>query len=147
VNGYLQEDILVKVDRASMATSLEVRSPFLDYPLAEFAGRLPVDLKLHRRSRKYVLAALMRGRIPDEIIDRPKSGFAIPLERWMRSTLAPLVAEYLDPTRLQRQGLFDHLAVNRLVENHRTGRQRAGRRLWLLLQFQLWHARWIEGGV
>lgn len=147
VNGYLQEEILVKLDRASMATSLEVRSPFLDYRLAEFINRLPSDLKLHGRSGKYLLASLMRGRIPDEIIDRPKSGFGIPIDRWMRSTLAPLVAEYLHPARLRRQGLFDDVAVDRLVDNHRTGRQKGGRRLWLLLQFQLWHARWIEGAA
>jgi asparagine synthase (glutamine-hydrolysing) len=145
VNGYLQEEILVKVDRASMATSLEVRSPFLDYPLADFFNRLPVGLKLHRSRRKYVLASLMRGRIPDHIIDRPKSGFGIPLDRWMRTTLAPLVAEYLAPPRLRRQGFFDDAAVSRLIDDHRTGRRRGGRRLWLLLQFQLWHARWIDG--
>jgi len=145
VRGYLQEDILVKVDRASMATSLEVRSPFLDYTLARFLNGLPVEFKLRGGTRKYLLTRAMRGYLPDEVIDRPKAGFGIPLDRWMRTSLTPLVDEYLSRSRLRQQGIFDDRRVAQLVDDHRAGRRRCGRRLWLLVQFQLWYEHWVAG--
>jgi len=92
--GYLQEDILVKVDRASMAASLEVRAPFLDPDLMDFLA----TLKLRRMTRKYLLRRLMRGRIPDAIIDRPKQGFGVPLDAWFRGALRPLAVDDFRPT-------------------------------------------------
>jgi asparagine synthase (glutamine-hydrolysing) len=142
LRGYLQEDILVKVDRASMAASLEVRSPFLDTRLTDFLLALPTRTKLSGLTGKYLLRRLMRGRIPDPIIDRPKVGFGFPLSAWMRDSLAPLMREVLSPSRLAAGGLLCPAAVNTLVQQHLTGQRDRGRELWLVLQLELWRERW-----
>jgi asparagine synthase (glutamine-hydrolysing) len=145
LRGYLQDDILVKVDRASMAASLEVRAPFLDPSLVDFLLKIPASLKLRGLgSGKYLLRRLMRGRIPDEIIDRPKVGFGVPLNRWLRESLAPLVIDQLDPVRLGDSGYFDPAAVRNLVAEHLAGRRDNGHKLWLLVQFELWRSRWLD---
>jgi len=143
LRGYLQEDILVKVDRASMATSLEVRAPFLDPELIDFLLAVPPGLRLRGMTGKYLLRRLMRGRIPAEIISRPKIGFGVPLNLWLRESLAPLVREYLEPGRIAAAGFFDPLAVTRLVDEHLSCRGDRGHELWLLLQFELWRERWL----
>jgi asparagine synthase (glutamine-hydrolysing) len=143
LRGYLQEDILVKVDRASMAASLEVRAPFLDPALIDFANSIPPQWKLHGFTGKYLLRRLMRGRVPDEVIDRPKVGFGVPLNRWLRESLAPMVTDYLSPQRLARDGYFDVPAVKTIVAEHLTGRRDHGHKIWLLLQFELWRERWV----
>lgn len=144
MRGYLQEDIMVKVDRASMATSLEVRSPFLDPRVIDFALGLPTRMRLRGTTGKYVLRRLMRGRLPDEILDRPKVGFGVPLNQWLRESQRDLVIDYLSPARLLAQNIFDPEAVSRLVEEHVSGQADRGHQVWLLLLFQLWHERWIE---
>ena len=143
VRGYLQEDILVKVDRASMAASLEVRAPFLDVAVMEFLGAVSPSLKLHGMTRKYLLRRLMDGRIPTEIIRRPKQGFGVPMGDWLRGALSPLLREYLTPERLAAGGLFEPAAVSTLVEDHLSGRAERGHQLWLLLQLELWRERWL----
>jgi asparagine synthase (glutamine-hydrolysing) len=143
VRGYLQEDILVKVDRASMAASLEVRAPFLDPDLIDFLATVSPSLKLRRTTPKYLLRRLMRGRIPDAIIDRPKHGFNVPLDSWFRGALRPLANERLSPDRVRAAGLLDSVAVTRLLADHLSGRANHGRQLWLLLQLDLWCERWL----
>ena len=145
LRGYLQEDIMVKVDRASMATSLEVRSPFLDPGVVEFALRLPASMRLRGTTGKYVLRELMRGRLPDEILTRRKVGFGVPLNQWLRESQRDLVVDYLSPSRLRAQNLLDADAVAGVVEEHLTGRADRGHQVWLLLLFQLWHERWATG--
>ena len=142
--GYLQEDILVKVDRASMATSLEVRSPFLDRDLADFLASVPASLKLRGMTGKYLLRRLMRGRLPDEILDRRKMGFGVPISRWLRTSLAPLVSEYLDPGRIADAGLFDPAAVATLLGKQANGPDHTGQQLWFLLIFEMWRERWLR---
>jgi len=144
MRAYLQEDILVKVDRASMAASLEVRAPFLDECVMEFLLAAPTTAKLRRFTGKRLLRQLMRGKIPDEIIDRNKMGFGVPLGTWMRGALAPLVQEYLSGARLRPAGIFDAKAVEQMVSDHLSGRRDRGKELWLLLQFELWRERWLE---
>jgi asparagine synthase (glutamine-hydrolysing) len=144
LRGYLQEDILVKVDRASMATSLEVRSPFLDPDIIDFALSIPPDMKLRGMTRKDPLRRLMRGRLPDQIIERPKRGFGVPLSAWLRGALKPLVDDYLAPERLAASGYFDPAAVASIRARHTGGSDEAGNQLWLLLQFELWRERWLE---
>lgn len=144
MRGYLQEDIMVKVDRASMATSLEVRSPFLDPQIIDFALGLPTNMRHRGVTGKYVLRRLMRGRLPDAILDRRKVGFGLPLNRWLRESQRDLVIDYLSPSRLRTQGIFDPIAVGRLVDEHLSGSADRGDQVWLLLLFQLWHERWIE---
>jgi asparagine synthase (glutamine-hydrolysing) len=144
VRGYLQEDILVKVDRASMAVSLEVRSPFLDPNVVKFLGNVTASLKLRGLTGKYLLRRLMRGRIPDAIIDRRKHGFGVPINTWLRQSLAPLLQEYLGEDRLRASGLLDAKVVTRLVAEHTSGLQDRGQLLWPLLLFELWRERWLK---
>jgi asparagine synthase (glutamine-hydrolysing) len=143
LRSYLQEDILVKVDRASMATSLEVRSPFLEPELVNFALSLPSNLKMKGLTRKYLLRKLMRGRLPPEILNRPKKGFGVPLDAWLRGPLAPVVRDYLHPRRIADAGLFDPEAVSRISNEHLSGQRNRGNELWLLLHFELWRERWL----
>jgi asparagine synthase (glutamine-hydrolysing) len=142
---YLQEHILVKVDRASMAASLEVRAPFLDVNVVEFLSSLPARYKLRGFTRKYLLRRLMRDRLPAGIADRPKKGFGIPLAKWFRSDLRGLLLETLDRRRLQREGLFDTDYVSQLVEEHLSGRRDNRPELWALVMFQTWKERWLSG--
>jgi len=103
---------------------------------------VPSSLKLKGFTRKYLLRQLMRGRLPDSIIDRGKRGFGVPLNSWLRRSLAPMVREYLEPGRLNREGIFDGAQVSGIVQDHLSGTQDRGQELWLLLQFQLWRERW-----
>jgi asparagine synthase (glutamine-hydrolysing) len=145
LRAYLQEDILVKVDRASMAASLEVRAPFLDPDLIDFLATVPSSLKLAGLTRKSLLRRLMRGRIPDRIIDRPKQGFGAPLDAWFRGGLSRLAHDVLDPARLARSHLLDPTAAGRLLDEHRASAADHGNRLWSMVQLQLWYERWIQG--
>jgi asparagine synthase (glutamine-hydrolysing) len=143
LRGYLPEDILVKTDRASMAASLELRAPFLDPGVMDFLLRLPARHKLDGGTGKVLLKRLMDGRLPHETVHRPKRGFDVPLNRWLRESLAPLVTDTLAPERLRAGGYFDAAAVGRIVDEHLSGRADRGREVWLLLQFELWRSRWL----
>lgn len=135
---YLLDDILFKVDRASMYASLEVRAPFLDPDVVALINRMPQDLKRRGSTGKYLLKRTMRGKLPDAIIDRPKKGFGLPLSAWLRGALRPMCQELLDPSRLQQQGFFDPAYVTRLVGEHMSGRANHRKLLWTLMVFQLW---------
>jgi asparagine synthase (glutamine-hydrolysing) len=138
---YLLDDILFKVDRASMYASLEVRAPFLDVEVVELLNSLPDRLKLRRGRGKWLLRRLMRGRLPDAVIDRPKKGFGIPLSRWLRRELRPLCESLLDARRISREGIFEAAAVTRLMQEHFSGRANHRKLLWTLMSFQLWQSR------
>lgn len=142
---YLPGDILTKVDRMSMATSLEVRSPILDHVFVEWATRLPENLKFRNGQGKYLLKKLAkRVGVPPEVLQRPKQGFAMPLVDWMRSELKDdLLAILVEPRTLQR-GYFNPVSVRDLLEEHwRQRRDRSGE-LWVLLMFELWHRNFLE---
>lgn len=143
--AYLQEDILTKVDRASMAASLEVRAPFLAPGLIDFLATIPSSVKFPGFTRKDLLRRVMRGRIPDPIIDRPKMGFGAPLDAWFRGELGTLAREVLQPVRLGRADLLEPMRANRLLDQHLAGKADHGTRLWAMVQLQLWHERWIQG--
>ncbi|MBK7383431.1 MAG: asparagine synthase (glutamine-hydrolyzing) [Flavobacteriales bacterium] len=136
---YLLDDILFKVDRASMYTSLEVRAPFMDVEVVEFINSLPNNLKRRGFNGKYLLKKVMRGKIPDAIIDRPKKGFGIPLSDWLRKELRPLCDELLASKRITEQGLFNAPYVDRIVREHMSGKANHRKLLWTLIVFQLWH--------
>ena len=144
LRGYLQEDILVKVDRASMAASLEVRAPFLDPRLIDLALASSPRQRLRGFVGKQPLRRLMRGRIPDILIDRGKMGFGVPLNQWLRESLAPMVTDYLSPSRLHDEGLLDVAAVQKLVKEHMSGEHDRGHQIWLLLQLEMWRERWAS---
>ena len=139
---YLQDSILVKVDRASMATSLEVRSPFLDRDVVDFVVPLPLSLKLRRGRGKVLLKALAERYLPPAIVHRRKQGFTVPVGEWLRGPLRPLLHDALAPDRLARQGLFDPAAVASLIAEHEAGRRNRWKELWALLVFQFWWDRY-----
>jgi asparagine synthase (glutamine-hydrolysing) len=141
---YLQDDILVKVDRASMASSLEVRAPFLDVDLVEFLGQVPARLKLRRFDTKHLLKRAMADVLPPGIAGRGKKGFGVPLAAWLKQELRAQMEDELSPTRIERQGIFDAREVQRLVREHLDGRRDHRKELWTLLMFQLWHRRWSD---
>ncbi|MDI7276739.1 MAG: asparagine synthase (glutamine-hydrolyzing), partial [Anaerolineae bacterium] len=138
---YLPDDNLIKVDHMSMAHSLEVRVPFLDHRVAEFAFRLPGRLKMPGLRLKHFLRQTMRGMLPEETLRRPKRGFNVPTSRWLKADLRPLVEEYLSPETVQRQGYFRPEMVARLVREHATGLADHAHCLWALLMFGLWAER------
>ncbi len=140
---YLPDDILTKVDRASMACGLEVRAPFLDADLVDSIARLPASYKYEKGQTKRLLKRAASGRLPSAILERPKKGFGIPVARWLRGPLGPLMDSLLDPSRLARQGLFRPEEVARTVAEHRSGVRDHRKPLWTLLMFQLWHDRWL----
>jgi asparagine synthase (glutamine-hydrolysing) len=139
---YLQDDILVKTDRASMLTSLEVRAPFLDHTLVEFLGRVPSSLKLRRFTTKHLLKLAVSDLLPPEIVRRRKKGFGIPLAAWFGKELRQPLLDELSPDRLRRQGIFEPVEVSRLVREHLDGKRDHRKELWTLFAFQVWHRSW-----
>src|SRR5437667_445283 len=135
---YLPDDILVKVDRMSMAHSLEVRVPLLDHRVVEFMFRLPGVLKMPGLALKHVLKRTMRGLLPDETLRKRKGGFNVPMSAWLKQQLRPLVDEYLSPARVRRDGFFRPETTSRLVVEPMTGRADYSRNLWALLLFGVW---------
>lgn len=142
----LVDDMLTKVDRTSMAHSLEVRVPLLDHELVEWVTRLPSSLKVRRLTLKYLFREVARDLLPRRIAARPKAGFHVPAPSWLKHELRPLVDEVLGEAALRRQGLFDPAYVRSLVDAHQAGRENYSRNLWGLLMFGLWYERYMEGG-
>jgi len=136
---YLEGDILYKVDRASMAASLEVRVPFLNRAVVDFATHLPLELKLRRFTSKYLLKKCMERRLPREIIERPKKGFNMPVAQWLTGQLRELVSDMLSEERIRRQGFFNSAYIKRLLDEHFSRRRDNRKLLWTLLIFELWY--------
>jgi asparagine synthase (glutamine-hydrolysing) len=141
---YLAEDILTKVDRASMAVSLEVRAPFLDHRVAEFAASLPVSYKLKGGRTKYILKLAVADLVPPFVRRRPKKGFGVPVAEWLKGKLRPLARDLLSPERVRRAGIFNPEYISRLQEEHERGVANHRKLLWTLLMFELWHESFIE---
>jgi asparagine synthase (glutamine-hydrolysing) len=144
IKRYLPDDILFKVDRMSMAVSLETRGPFLDYTLVEFAASLPPALRMRGITGKYLLKRAMQDILPEQIIHRSKLGFNIPYKNWLRQELRDLLQDVLSPTRLKQQGIFHASYVQSLVREHLSGRWDHAHKLWQLLMFQLWAERYLS---
>jgi asparagine synthase (glutamine-hydrolysing) len=141
---YLQDDILVKVDRAAMANGLEVRCPLLDQEFVEFACRLPTKYKLKGLKTKYLLKKAARGILPNEIIDRRKKGFGIPISRWLRNELKDFMLNSLEETKIKRQGYFNYAYIKKLIDDHLEKKKDNRKALWTLLVFQIWHEQYLE---
>jgi asparagine synthase (glutamine-hydrolysing) len=134
--------VLAKVDRASMAASLEVRAPLLDTAFAEYAASLPLELKLRGRAGKYILKKLASRYLPLEIVERPKKGFGMPIGRWLRGELRALATDILLGSRgLARSGTLARPVVERMLREHADGKVDHRQRLWTLLVLELWRAR------
>jgi asparagine synthase (glutamine-hydrolysing) len=143
IKGYLPLDILVKVDRMSMAHSLESRVPLLDHKVVEFAATIPPHLKLNGDIRKYIFKEAMRGILPSEIIDRPKRGFAIPLGKWFRGKLHDFVGDLLLSERTRQRGIFRPSYIEQLLRLNRNGRD-LDLQLWTLISFELWCRTFLD---
>ena len=141
---YLEGDILYKVDRASMAASLEVRVPFLNRDMVRFAAELPLELKLHRFTTKYLLKRSVQGMLPPDIIRRPKKGFNMPVAQWLCGELRDLVLGMFSEERIKRQGFFNYACVKRLLDEHFAHRRDNRKLLWTLLVFQMWYGAYVE---
>jgi len=137
--SYLPDDILCKVDRASMAVSLETRVPFLDHRVAELAARLPLSMKVRGGKGKHILRELLYREAPRALFERPKAGFAIPVGEWLRGPLRPWAEELLEPRRMSQEGYFDARIVGRRWQEHLSGRRDSTAALWAVLMFQAWH--------
>lgn len=144
MNFYMAEDILTKVDRASMAVSLETRAPFLDPRVGQFAASVPLDYKLRGSKGKYILKKSLDGLLPDEILHRKKKGFGIPIADWLKGRLNPLMHDLLAPERLKEQGLFNAEYVQTLIAEHEKGVASHHKQLWTLLVFQLWYDNFLK---
>jgi asparagine synthase (glutamine-hydrolysing) len=138
------DDVLTKVDRMSMAVSLEAREPLLDHKLLEFAARVPMSLKLKNGRSKYLLRRLLERRVPRSITERGKRGFAAPIGEWLRGPLAAMTHELLLDGRLRDRGIFNPREVARLWNEHRTGRTEHPHRLWQLVMLELWFRQFID---
>ncbi|HJZ74998.1 MAG TPA: asparagine synthase (glutamine-hydrolyzing) [Vicinamibacterales bacterium] len=145
VRTYLVDDIMTKVDKMSMAVSLESREPLLDHTLLEFAASVPASLKLKNRQGKYLLRRLLERRIPKSIVDRPKQGFSAPIGEWLRGPLAPMVDALLLDGRMRDRGVFDDRAIRAMWRDHRDGAHDHRHRLWSLVMLELWFRQFVDG--
>ena len=144
IKTYLVDDILTKVDRMSMAVSLEARVPLLDYRIVEFAVNLPPEMKLHRGQTKRILRQAMAERLPSQVLNKPKQGFSIPLKHWLRGPLKPMMTDLLSATSVRRRGYFNPGEVTRLVQEHLDQRANHSHRLWALMVLELWHRQILD---
>jgi len=141
---YLENDILVKLDRASMMASLEGRVPLLNNDFVEYATQLPLNLKLRGLRSKFLLKRALRGLLPNSILNRPKKGFGIPVANWFRGPLREQMLSVLSPERIARKGFFDAPAVAALIADHLAGRRDNRKQLWTLFAFELWHDGYLQ---
>jgi asparagine synthase (glutamine-hydrolysing) len=144
IKTYLTDDILVKVDRMSMAPSLEARVPFLDHNVMEFAATIPTALKLKGFTTKYILKKAVSDLLPEKILTRGKEGFSIPIKNWLMHDLRPLLLEMLSEERLKKRGFFQPHYVQHLVREHLEGKDNHSHRLWALMVFEIWHQMYID---
>jgi asparagine synthase (glutamine-hydrolysing) len=135
---YLQDDLLTKVDRASMKYSLETRVPYLDHRMVEFALNLAPELKFHNGVFKYILKKVLFQYVPKQLFDRPKQGFAIPLHKWLKTSLRYLIDEYLSEEMITRFGYLDYKEVKRLKESYFNGHDFLYNRIWLIVVLHMW---------
>lgn len=136
---YLTDDILVKVDRAAMSTSLELRAPFLDHDLVEYAWKLPFEFKNRDGQAKWILRKILYKYVPKDLIDRPKQGFAIPINEWLRGPLKGWAEDLLEVSFLEKQNIFNVKEVRNIWFQHLSGKRQYGARMWYILMFQAWY--------
>lgn len=141
---YLSDDIMVKVDRASMAASLETRAPYLDHELFELVESYPVSIVQNANHQKIILRNILKKYVPETLFVRPKQGFEIPLASWLRHELKELMLDLLSETRIKKQGLFNSSVIQKYISDHLKNKRNVHHHLWSLIMFQLWHDRWVN---
>ena len=141
---YLPDDILQKVDRATMSVGLEGREPFLDHRIIEWAAQLPMEYKYNKGNKKFIIKEIVHKYLPKKLMDRPKSGFAIPIEGWLQNELKPFVNEYLDEQFIIKQNIFNNREIQRIKDSFYNGKTEGGQKIWYLLMFQMWYDKWMN---
>ena len=141
---YMQNDILTKVDRATMSVSIEGREPLLDHRLIEYAANLPLEYKVFKNGGKRILKDIVHDFIPKEIMERPKAGFSVPIDHWLQNELSFLIDDYLNKETLGKSNLFDVNIVSNLVEDYKKDKLHYKGLIWKLLVFQLWYFKWVD---
>ncbi len=141
---YLPDDVLAKVDRAAMACSLETRAPFLDHRVAATAARVPLSMKLQGGVGKAILRKLLAREVPNDLIDRPKAGFSVPVGAWLRGPLRDWAEDLLSPAALGNTGLLNVAAIRGRWRRHLSGAPGHEQALWSVLMFQLWQRQWLS---
>ncbi|HUR65429.1 MAG TPA: asparagine synthase (glutamine-hydrolyzing) [Chitinophagaceae bacterium] len=141
---YMLDDILQKVDRSTMAASLEGREPFLDQHIIEFVARLPSEYKIHKGIKKYILRQIVHQYVPQAMMERPKMGFGIPIAAWLRNELKHFVEDITTKDFIRKQEIFKWEEIERLCKDFYNGKEQLYTKVWYLLMFQLWYKRWME---
>lgn len=141
---YLLDDILQKVDRATMSVSLEGREPFLDQHIIEWAAQLPMDFKYNNGNKKFILKEIVHRYIPKEMMDRPKMGFGIPISGWLTNDLKHFVDRYFDEAFIIKQDIFNNAEVQRIKKSFYNGKKERAEKIWFLLMFQMWYDKWMN---
>ena len=144
INTYLCDCILTKLDRASMAVSLEARVPFLDYRLVEFSQQIPLNVKYKNGVLKYPLKKLLARYLPEKLFQRPKHGFGIPLDIWLRNDLKALLDQYMNEIRIKKEGFFQYRCLNGIIKDHMEYKSDNSLILWALLMFEMWFEKYME---
>ena len=139
---FMVDDVLTKVDRATMSVSLEGREPLLDHRIAEYMARVPSRLKYKNNQGKYLARQILYKHIPQQMVDKPKAGFQIPLAQWLCGELKPLVEKYLDTARIDRE-IFDAEEVARIKTSVFTGESRYVNAAWFILMYEMWKEKWF----
>lgn len=141
---YLLDDILQKVDRATMSVSLEGREPFLDQRIIEWAAQLPLEFKYNKGNKKFLLKEIVHKYLPKQMMDRPKMGFGIPIADWLQNDLKPFVDQYFDESFISKQNIFDMEEVKRIKKSFYQGKVERAEKIWFLLMFQMWYDKWMN---
>jgi asparagine synthase (glutamine-hydrolysing) len=144
-NTYLPGDILFKVDKATMSVGLEGREPLLDHRLVEFLAQIPTTMKIRNGEKKHLLKQIVHGLVPQKMVDRPKKGFSMPVVEWLSKDLHYLVVDLLDENHIKQQGIFNWETVKEIRSLFKRDPKVVGHKLWLLVMFQLWYKRWMNG--
>jgi asparagine synthase (glutamine-hydrolysing) len=141
LGSYLPDDILVKVDRASMAVSLESRAPYLNYKIVEFALSLPYSLKIKEKRGKWILRQVLSKYVPEHLFDRPKAGFTVPVKEWLTGPLKDWAYDFINPDKLSNEGIFNSKIVEKKWHEHQSGQRNWSYVLWTILMFQAWNEK------
>ena len=143
IDQYLAHNLLYKMDSASMANSLEVRNPYLDYSVMEYSFNLPQDYKIRNGTQKYLMKEVLRRYLPDDLIFRRKWGFPAPVGDWLDKELNHLIEKWLNPELLKRQGIFNPAAVKGYLDSFKQGKKFHYKRIWSLIFFQMWYDKYV----
>jgi asparagine synthase (glutamine-hydrolysing) len=141
---YMVDDILQKVDRATMSVSLEGREPFLDQHVIEWAASLPAEYKIYHGQRKYILRQIVHKYVPEKVMDRPKMGFIVPVKSWLHDVLKPLVDMYFDEEYINKQNIFNSGYISQIKKSYYVAEKEYDYKVWYLLMFQMWYDKWMN---